>query len=69
MAEAERRRWLAFDVSLEYLAASAFRFIDEDVSESTMNEIYRGMLRGETVDARRFVRQGVLLETRETVKA
>jgi len=68
VAEVERRRWLAFDVSLEYLAASAFRFVDADVPDSTMKEIYGGMLRGETIDATRFVRQGVLLETRETVK-
>jgi site-specific DNA-methyltransferase (cytosine-N4-specific) len=65
----ERRRWLAFDVSREYLAASAFRFIDPDVPASTMKEVYADMLRGETIDATRFVRQGAFLENHEAVKA
>ena len=69
VAEVERRRWLAFDLSREYLAASAFRFIDPDAPESTMKEVYGDMLRGETVDATRFVLQGMLLENHEAVKA
>ena len=63
VAEAERRRWLAFDVSLEYLAASAFRFIDADVDPCIMKQVYDGILRGETTDLRQFVRQGALFET------
>jgi DNA modification methylase len=62
VAEAERRRWLAFDVSLEYLAASAFRFIDTDIPPATMKRIYDSMLRGETVDLAEHVRQPMLLE-------
>lgn len=69
VAEVERRRWLAFDLSLEYLAASAFRFFDPDISESKMKEVYVDMLRGQTVDAAKFVRQGVLLDRREVVRA
>ncbi len=68
VAEMERRQWLAFDVSLEYLAASAFRFVDADVPEPRMREIYGSMLRGETVDSTRFLRQGVLLESSEAVR-
>jgi site-specific DNA-methyltransferase (cytosine-N4-specific) len=62
VAEAERRQWLSFDVSLEYLAASAFRFIDNDVTPPMMKEIYNGILRGEPTDLRDFIQQGVLLE-------
>jgi DNA modification methylase len=69
VAEVERRQWLGFDVSLEYLAASAFRFIDQDVPEFTMKEVYAEMLRGEAIDATKFVRQGMLLESSETLKA
>src|SRR5207249_8624731 len=69
VAEVERRRWLAFDVSLEYLAASAFRVIDADVPESAMKQVYGDMLRGETIDATGFVRQGVLLEGQGAAKA
>jgi DNA modification methylase len=68
VAEVERRRWLAFDVSREYLAASAFRFIDSDIPESTMKEIYEYMLQGETTDVSRLVRQAVLLDAAEAVK-
>jgi site-specific DNA-methyltransferase (cytosine-N4-specific) len=62
VAEVERRKWMAFDVSREYLAASAFRFIDSDVSEGAMLDLYREMLAGETIDATTFVRQKMLLE-------
>jgi DNA modification methylase len=62
VAELERRRWTAFDVSLQYLAASSFRFIDSDTDESTMQEIYARLLRNESVDMTQFVRQGALLE-------
>lgn len=63
VAELERRRWVAFDLSLEYLAASAFRFIDSDTTESTMRDIYARLLRREPIDMTQFVRQGVLLES------
>jgi site-specific DNA-methyltransferase (cytosine-N4-specific) len=62
VAEIERRRWMAFDLSLEYLAASSFRFIDSDTTETTMRDIYARLLRNESVDMAQFVRQGVLLE-------
>ena len=45
---------LAFDLSLEYLAASAFRFIDADVPQPTMKQIYDGILRGETTELMQF---------------
>ena len=46
-----------------------FRFVDEDIPESRMREVYEGMLRGEAIDATRFVQQGVLLENPGAVKA
>ena len=69
VAEVERRRWLAFDLSLEYLSASAFRFVDPDVSVATMKEIYGAMLQGDTVDTTKHIRQAVLLERSEAGKA
>jgi DNA modification methylase len=62
VAEIERRRWMSFDLSLEYLAASSFRFIDSDTTETTMRDIYARLLRNESVDMAQFVRQGVLLD-------
>jgi DNA modification methylase len=66
VAEREQRRWLAFDVSLEYLAASAFRFVDTDIPPQSMLEIYDTILRSEGTDLTQFIRQGVLLETPRT---
>jgi site-specific DNA-methyltransferase (cytosine-N4-specific) len=63
VAQVERRRWLAFEVSVEYLAASVFRFIDGDTPLTAMKGVYAAILRGEAVDLTRFVRQGVLLES------
>lgn len=65
VAEAERRRWLAFDLSLEYLASSAFRFVDENTPVETLADIYKTILRGEPVDMTQFVQQGHLFEARE----
>jgi site-specific DNA-methyltransferase (cytosine-N4-specific) len=62
VAETERRRWAAFDLSLEYMAGSAFRFVDSDTSPAAMKDAYDAMLRGETLDLKQFIRQGVLLE-------
>lgn len=50
VAEAENRRWLAFDESREYLAASAFRFFNDDTTHETQEGVYRSILKGESVD-------------------
>jgi site-specific DNA-methyltransferase (cytosine-N4-specific) len=49
-AEAEGRRWLAFEQSREYLAASAFRFLPKDYTEANREVAYRGILSGQRVD-------------------
>ncbi len=63
VAEIERRRWLAFDLSSEYIAASSFRFVDEDLPTDTMKNIYERIGQGENIDIRQFVHQGILLES------
>jgi DNA modification methylase len=63
VAELERRHWLAFDVSLEYLAASAFRFLEDGVPHSALHEIYRRVMNRERVDLRTYVQQYALLES------
>jgi len=52
VAEKEGRRWLAFELDLGYLAASAFRFIEQDRSVETLQETYRKVLHREAVDLR-----------------
>jgi len=49
VAEAEGRRWLAFELSREYAAASVLRFVPEGLPVGRMKEIYRSILQGEQV--------------------
>lgn len=44
VAEAEGRRWMAFDMDLEYLAASSFRFLSNGAGKAEMREIYESIL-------------------------
>lgn len=40
VAEAEGRRWLAFEERLDYLAASSFRFVPKGVGSEVLQELY-----------------------------
>jgi DNA modification methylase len=50
VAEVEGRRWLTFEANLEYVAASAFRFLPSDASEQQPKETYETIVAGRTVD-------------------
>ncbi len=39
-AESEKRRWLSCDSELEYVATSAFRFLEKGCSVATLREVY-----------------------------
>jgi DNA modification methylase len=62
VAEQEGRRWLAFELDLGYLAASAFRFVGQDRSTETLQEIYRKIFHREPVDLREASSQLSFLE-------
>ena len=49
VADIERRHWLAFDESTDYLAASAFRFIGRKPSTEELLDVYRAIQNGEDV--------------------
>ncbi|MGC9158634.1 MAG: DNA-methyltransferase [Terracidiphilus sp.] len=49
VAEAEGRRWLAFELKREYIASSALRFVPKGLSQARMKELYATILRGEFV--------------------
>jgi DNA modification methylase len=49
VAEAEGRRWLAFELSREYVAASMLRFAPKGLPVSRMKELYATILSGESV--------------------
>lgn len=50
VAEAEGRRWLTSEVNPEYLAASAFRFMDRRASETELRATFKTLLGGGSVD-------------------
>lgn len=50
VAERERRRWLAFEMSQTYLASSVFRFLEPNASKDQMLELHERILRGEQAD-------------------
>ena len=59
-AETEGRRWLAFDNELDYVAASAFRFLN-GADAQTLNEVYYRLKRCESINLEQYLRNGRLL--------
>ena len=60
VAEAEHRRWIAFELSREYIAASAFRLLDGQNTAAEMRQLFDRIRAGETVDLRQYAVQGNL---------
>lgn len=46
VAEAEGRRWLSFELSRKYVAASVFRFLDKDVSAERRQVVHDLIMAG-----------------------
>lgn len=57
VAEAEGRRWLAFEKRSDYLAASAFRFLPSGLSEEELRALYDEIVCGQFVDLRKYKQQ------------
>lgn len=51
-AEDLGRRWLGYELSAEYLAASAFRFLDKDAPAARLAEVHAALMAGQTLDLR-----------------
>lgn len=60
VAEAEGRRWMAFEALPEYVAASSFRFLDKGVSSEQMQLLYDKIVSGESVSIEEFRKQAEL---------
>jgi DNA modification methylase len=60
VAETKNRRWLAFELSREYIASSAFRFLDKQNSHAEMRKIFDRIERGETVNINDYLPQRCL---------
>ena len=54
VAEAEGRRWLAFEALPEYVAASSFRFIEKGMSPDLMQSLYDRIVAGESVNLEEY---------------
>jgi DNA modification methylase len=50
VAEDLGRKWRAFEMSAEYLAASAFRFLDKDAPASRLQAVHAAILNGQPMD-------------------
>lgn len=61
VAEAEGRRWLAFELSREYVAASAFRFLTRQNTREEMRRLFDRIEGGETVNLDDYILQKSLL--------
>lgn len=57
VAEIEGRRWLAFDLEIEYLAASAFRFMQPNTPEEQLRSMHGAIMAGQTVEVRDYLMQ------------
>ncbi len=55
VAEAEGRRWLAFDLELEYLAASAFRFMQPNTPDHQLRSLHTAIVSGQAVEIRDYL--------------
>lgn len=60
VAETHGRRWMSFDQVPEYVAASAFRFLEPGCKAESMKELYERIVRGESVDLSEYQSQAVL---------
>jgi DNA modification methylase len=61
VAETENRRWLTFELSREYVAASAFRFLSRENTRAEMRELFDRIEAGESVDVTIYSVQKSLL--------
>lgn len=52
VAEDLGRKWKSFELSKDYLAASAFRFLDQNAGDDRLKEVYQAIIDGQTLDLR-----------------
>ncbi len=64
VAEAERRQWLSFELRPDYVAASAFRFMDKGNTKADFEAAHTSILAGKAVHLPDHVPQPGLLDVR-----
>lgn len=62
VAETERRNWYSFDLEIDYVAASAFRFLDKGVDNNTLLGVYESIKKGQPIDITHYKKQLSIFE-------
>lgn len=57
VAEAEGRKWLAFEKRLDYLAASTFRFVPPNTDTKRLKQMYDQIITGENAEITQYMHQ------------
>ncbi len=65
-AETNGRRWLSFEENLNYVAASSFRFLQKESSDSEVKEIYEKIINGESVELQKYQNRNFLIHLSNT---
>jgi DNA modification methylase len=55
MAEKSNRRWLSFEIDRVYASASAFRFIEAELTDKKVIELYNKLLTADSVDLNDYI--------------
>ncbi len=61
VAEVEKRRWLAFEKRIDYLATSAFRFLGKGCTQADLLGAHEMVLSGQGAQLRNYMRRATLL--------
>ena len=63
VAEQLERRWASFDNEMQYVAASAFRFLEKGADVATLQGLYDAVLSGQSVDMADYQAQLQMFKT------
>lgn len=62
VAETLKRKWIAFELERSYVAASSFRFLDEDLTECNLELLYDNLMQNENDNYKIYKEQKSLIE-------
>ncbi|MGI8469839.1 MAG: DNA-methyltransferase [Pyrinomonadaceae bacterium] len=62
-AETQERRWLAFEENINYIATSSFRFLPKKISDFEIEEIYKKIIGGETIELQQYQNKNFLIHS------
>ena len=62
VAEEEGREWLSFEMEPQYVAASAFRFLDKSISPEEMKVIFDKIKSGDSINIADYTKQQELID-------